>query len=85
HRAAVGMSEKFDSLSLVVSEETGSISIAIDGELQRHLVPEQLEEILRAELLVHDLQNEEPKTEESAPHFFDTLLDKLPGFGRRKK
>lgn len=85
HRAAVGMSEKFDSLSLVVSEETGSISIAIDGELQRHLVPEQLEEILRAELLVHDLQEEESKQEEAAPHFFDNLLDKLPGFGRRKK
>ena len=85
HRAAVGMSEKFDSLSLVVSEDTGSISIAIDGELQRHLVPEQLEEILRAELLVHDLQEEESKQEEAAPHFFDNLLDKLPGFGRRKK
>ena len=61
HRAAVGMSEKFDSLSLVVSEETGSISIAIDGKLQRHLVPEQLEEILRAELLVHDLDEERPE------------------------
>lgn len=85
HRAAVGMSEKFDSISLVVSEETGSISIAIDGELQRHLVPEQLEEILRAELLVHDLQEEESRQEEASPHFFDNLLDKLPGFGRRKK
>lgn len=85
HRAAVGMSEKFDSVSLVVSEETGSISIAIDGELQRHLVPEQLEEILRAELLVHDLREDELKPEENTAHFFEHLLDKLPGFGRRKK
>ena len=84
HRAAVGMSEKFDSLSLVVSEETGSISIAIDGKLQRHLVPEQLEEILRAELLVHDLDEERPDTD-SSPSFFENLQDKLPGFGRKKK
>lgn len=59
HRAAVGMSENADSVSLVVSEETGSISIAIDGELQRHLVPEQLEEILRAELLPQKEEEEE--------------------------
>lgn len=59
HRAAVGMSENADSVSLVVSEETGSISIAIDGELQRHLVPEQLEEILRAELLPQKEEGEE--------------------------
>lgn len=84
HRAAVGMSEKFDSLSLVVSEETGSISIAIDGKLQRHLVPEQLEEILRAELLVHDLDEERPDMD-SSPSFFENLQDKLPSFGRKKK
>ena len=76
HRAAVGMSEKFDSLSLVVSEETGS--------MQRHLVPEQLEEILRAELLVHDLDEERPDMD-SSPSFFENLQDKLPGFGRKKK
>lgn len=70
HRAAVGMSENADSVSLVVSEETGSISIAIDGELQRHLVPEQLEEILRAELLP---QKEE---EEEQLSWFEKILKK---------
>ena len=50
HRAAVGMSERADSVSLVVSEETGAISVAIRGRLQRNLVPEQLEEVLREEL-----------------------------------
>lgn len=71
HRAAVGMSEKADSLSLVVSEETGSISVAIDGELQRHLVPEQLDEILRTELLIHE-EEEQAEAELS-------LLGKLFG------
>ncbi len=51
HRAAVGMSEKADSVSLVVSEETGAISVAIRGKLQRNLVPEQLREILTEQLL----------------------------------
>ena len=46
HRAAVGMSERADSVSLVVSEETGAISVAIRGQLKRNLIPEQLEELL---------------------------------------
>ncbi len=55
HRAAVGMSESADSVSLVVSEETGAISIAIGGVLQRNLVPEQLEEVLRTELMEEEV------------------------------
>lgn len=81
HRAAVGMSERFDSISLVVSEETGSISIAMDGKLQRHLVPEQLDEILHSELLVNILEDEIPED----VTFLDKLLDKIPGFRRNKK
>lgn len=46
HRAAIGISEVSDCLALVVSEETGSISIAQDGKLKRNLTPEQLREIL---------------------------------------
>ena len=34
HRAAIGISEITDSISIVVSEETGRISLAVDGELQ---------------------------------------------------
>lgn len=81
HRAAVGMSERFDSISLVVSEETGSISIAMDGKLQRHLVPEQLDEILHSELLVNILEDEIPKD----VTLLDKLLDKIPGLRRNKK
>lgn len=51
HRAAVGMSESADSVLVVVSEETGAISVAIGGMLKRHLSPEVLHKVLKSELL----------------------------------
>ena len=51
HRAAVAMSETCDSLVLVVSEETGTISLAHDGNLQRNLKSETLENALKARLI----------------------------------
>ena len=50
HRAAVGMSEVSDAVVVVVSEETGAISVAIDGMLKRHLAPQTLERLLHNEL-----------------------------------
>ncbi len=50
HRAAVGMSEVTDAVVVVVSEETGAISVAVDGVLKRHLAPQTLERLLRNEL-----------------------------------
>lgn len=50
HRAAVGMSQESDAVVLVVSEETGDISIAERGVLIRKLTPEALQEFL-AEML----------------------------------
>jgi len=51
HRAGIGMSENSDAVVVIVSEESGSISVAIGGMLKRHLKPETLENLLRNELL----------------------------------
>ena len=50
HRAAVGMSEVSDAVVVVVSEETGAISMAVGGVLKRHLTSQALERMLRNEL-----------------------------------
>jgi diadenylate cyclase len=46
HRAALGISEKSDSLSIVVSEETGAISISENGTISRYLDAKTLRQIL---------------------------------------
>jgi len=51
HRAGIGMSEQSDAVVVIVSEETGAISVAVDGMLKRHLSPETVETLLRKELL----------------------------------
>jgi len=48
HRAAIGIAEISDALALVVSEETGTISIARNGKLQRDVQPDELKEQLIA-------------------------------------
>lgn len=51
HRAAIGISEHSDAVVAVVSEETGAISVAINGMMKRHLDVETFEKILRSELI----------------------------------
>lgn len=51
HRAGVGVSERTDAVVAIVSEETGSISLAVGGMLKQHLAPESLEKLLRTELM----------------------------------
>ena len=50
HRAGVGMSEASDAVIVIVSEETGTISVAVGGMLKRHLAPQTLERLLHNEL-----------------------------------
>lgn len=51
HRAAIGMSENSDAIILVVSEETGQISVAENGNLSRNFTRRKLEELLRTRLI----------------------------------
>ena len=60
HRAGIGASEHTDAVVAIVSEETGSISVAVGGTLKRHLAPETLERLLRNELLPEKEQTETP-------------------------
>lgn len=50
HRAAVGITEKSDAIAIVVSEQTGSISLAYKGELQYDLTPERLASLIHEKL-----------------------------------
>ena len=59
HRAGVGMSEASDAVVVIVSEETGTISVALGGMLKRHLAPQTLEKLLRNELCPEDLEQKE--------------------------
>ena len=54
HRAAIGLSENSDALTVVVSEETGGVSIAVRGEFMHDLTKENFESVLRAELIQND-------------------------------
>lgn len=60
HRAGIGMSENSDAVVVLVSEETGSVSVAVGGMLKRHLMAETLEQLLCNELLPQE------ETEENA-------------------
>jgi len=58
HRAGVGMSEVSDAVVVIVSEETGTISVAVGGMLKRHLAPQTLERLLHKELCVDEPEGE---------------------------
>ena len=72
HRAAVGMSEVSDAVVVVVSEETGAISVAVGGVLKRHLAGATLERLLQNELCP-----EEPAKEENLVLKLRQMLQKM--------
>ena len=51
HRAGVGISERSDALAIIVSEETGAISVAVDGMLKRDLAEDTFEKLIRTEFI----------------------------------
>ena len=59
HRAGVGISEVSDAVVVIVSEETGTISVAVGGMLKRHLAPQMLDRLLRSELLPEEPDQQE--------------------------
>ena len=75
HRAGIGMSENSDAVVVIVSEETGSISVATGGMLKRHLTPETLEKLLRMELL--------PSDEQTPKKGLAGLIQRVKGLGKK--
>lgn len=71
HRAGVGMSESSDALVVIVSEETGAISVADGGMLKRHLATQTLRK-----LLINELTGEEKNR--------GNVFDRIKGKNRRK-
>jgi diadenylate cyclase len=52
HRAAIGLTEESDAAAVIISEETGQIAIALDGNIERALTPDELRERLRRLVLL---------------------------------
>lgn len=72
HRAAVGISEQSDAIAIVVSEETGQISMAMGGRLVRDLTHDKLKATLRARLRV----DRDDHADTGRPHLFPRGLRK---------
>lgn len=70
HRAGIGASEVSDAVTVIVSEESGGISVAVEGMLKRNLSVAMLEQILRKELVTEDAKKS------SALEVFSRLFDK---------
>lgn len=73
HRAGVGISEVSDTLTVIVSEENGVISVATGGVLKRPLTPDTLEKLLRNELC---------PVEDRQKNWFEKLVEWADNLGK---
>lgn len=64
HRAAIGLTEVSDALAVIVSEETGAISVAVDGEIFKDLSTEELREKLEVVFIPEEQHTDEHDEEE---------------------
>jgi diadenylate cyclase len=86
HRAALGMSLETDALVVVVSEETGAISVATRGRLRRSLNPDQLHSLMVAELLQAEGRSRRRRRSDQAAPTATAAVDSLESIlvgGRR--
>lgn len=81
HRAGWGISEVSDAITVVVSEETGTISVTENGMLKRYLAPQTLEKLLKNAL---SPEIEEEKAQKTAEHILKKLTKKEDS-GNEKK
>lgn len=76
HRAGIGMSERSDAVVAIVSEETGDISVAMEGIIKRGLSPDTFERLLRMELMPAEQENK---------GFFARVRDVFKKNGKKEK
>lgn len=74
HRAGIGVTEHTDAVSVICSEETGSISVAVNGSIKRHLAPETLSRLLKNELLVSESAVAKKRAGKPAGDSFKTVI-----------
>lgn len=75
HRAGIGLSEQSDAVVIIVSEESGSISMAIDGMLKRHLSAPMLDKLLHSELIQEDDEQDRRSVKSIINKLFGTVFN----------